>query len=129
MSKNGLEIDFDILGLIALFLTTISILFSFNLSIKDIVMSVGVFFILIASYAYLSFKNIISKHAKEINKINEKINIYKDISDLKAKVEVLFNKMEKRGQAQIIEILIRLIQIGAIVFAGYIILKALGVNF
>ncbi len=58
-------------------------------------------------------------------KINEKINIYRDISDLKAKMDLLLN-MKKRGQADFIEVIIRVIQIGAIIFSGYIILKALG---
>jgi len=68
----------------------------------------------------------------ELNKLNEKINIYKDIFDLKAKVELLyFDKMKKRGQAMYLpmDIIIRIIQIGAIIFAIYIILKALGIDF
>ncbi len=63
----------------------------------------------------------------EIKKINEKLNVHKDISDLKSKIEFLFNyKMQKRGGTDLIEIFIRLIQIGAIIFAVYIILKAAG---
>jgi len=34
--------------------------------------------------------------------------------------------MKKRGKMQVLEVIIRLIQIIAIIFAGYIILKALG---
>lgn len=128
---NSLKFSFDILSFIALTITFISILFSFNLSIQEIVMSVGIFLIIIATYAYLSLKEIINRHAEEIKKMNEKINIYKDISDLKAKIEILMNyfKMKKRGQAQFTEVLIRIIQIGAIIFAVYIILKALGFSF
>ena len=73
------------------------------------------------------FRRQIEEHEEEINKLNEKINIYKNIPDLKTKVEFLFsNKMNKRGQGNLVEVLIRAIQIGAIIFAGYIILKVLG---
>ena len=124
--KNKLEFTFDTFGLIALIFTFISVLFSFNLSSSEVILAVGVFLIILATYVYLSFQMIINEHGKEIKKLNEKINIYKDIFDLRAKVDFLFNKMGKRGQAQVVEILIRIIQIAAIVFAGYIILKALG---
>tara|TARA_Y100000034_G_C6884879_1_gene406111 strand:- start:177 stop:458 length:282 start_codon:yes stop_codon:yes gene_type:complete len=90
------------------------------------ILSLGVFLLTIASYLFLSIKTLINIQGKEIKKTNEKINIYKDIYDLKAKVDLLFN-MKKRGNIDLTEILMRLIQIGAIVFAAYIILKSLGI--
>lgn len=93
------------------------------------IMSMGVFLIVIATYVYFSMRNVIESHTVEINKLNEKINIYKDISYLKAKIEILMNnsKMKKRGQAQLTDTLIRIVQIAAIMFAVYIILKAIGI--
>jgi hypothetical protein len=128
MSNKNLDLKFDVLGIISLVLTFISILFSLKLSIENTILSVGVFLIIIATYLFIVIRNNIYEHAKEIEKINEKINIYRNISDLNAKVELLMNlKMGKRGNGDFVEIIIRIIQIAAIIFAGYIILKALGV--
>lgn len=127
---DKLKTNFDVLGFIALILTFISILLSINtLSVPEIFISIGIFMIIIATYVYLSFYSIINQHAEEIDKINRNINIYKEISDLKAKVDSLVNnQMKKRGQAQLVPILIRIIQIVAIIIAVYLILKALGIN-
>lgn len=131
MGKHNLDANFDVLGLIALALGFISVLFSFNLSLPDIIMSVGIFLVIIATYLYFSFRSVLNHQAIEIKKLKEKLNIYKDISDLRTKVEILFDnfKMKKKGQSIPIDLLIRIIQILAIIFAGYIILKSLGVNF
>lgn len=132
MNQNNLGLKFDVFGLFALVLTFISILVSIaSLDFSEIIISIGIFLIIIATYVYLSFFNIINQHAKEIDAINEKINIHKDISELKAKVEFLFNnvQMKKRGQTQLIPVLIRVVQVVAILVAIYLILKALGVNF
>ncbi|MAG01754.1 hypothetical protein CMI42_00285 [Candidatus Pacearchaeota archaeon] len=126
MKNNNLELRFDLFGFISLFLTFISLLFAFGLSLEFMILSLGVFLLTIASYLFLSIKTLINIQGKEIKKTNEKINIYKDIYDLKAKVDLLFN-MKKRGNIDLTEILMRLIQIGAIVFAAYIILKSLGI--
>jgi len=130
-NKNNLQFRFDTFGFIALVMTFVSILFSFNLSLSDIITATSVFLIILATYIYISFKDIINQHAQEISKINEKINIYKDISDLKVKLEFLMNslKMKKRGKGDLVEVFIRIVQIGAIIFATFIIFKALGGNF
>jgi len=125
MNKD-LEIKFDLLSFAALVLTFISIAFSLKLSSETTILAIGVFLIIIATYAFLIFKDTINSHAKEIKKLNEKINIYKDLSDLKARVDIIFHNMGKRGNTDVLEIFIRLIQIAAILFAGYIILKSLG---
>jgi hypothetical protein len=126
---DNLKLEFYLLGFIGLMLAFISIIISINISQQEIMLAIGSFMIVLASYVYITLRGTMNKHAKEINKINEKINIHRDISDLKAKVEILFNKMEKRGQVQLADVLIRIIQIVGILIAGYIILKALGVNF
>jgi len=78
--------------------------------------------VVLATYMYLTFHRIINHQGKEIKKLNEKINIYENLSDLKAKVDML---MRKKGQSDIIEFLIKIIQIVAIVTAGFLILRAL----
>jgi len=123
---DKLKIKFDFFGFIALIFTFVSILFSIRLSFETTILSVGVFLIIIATYTFIILRETINKHGKEIHRLNEKINIHKDISDLKAKVDYLFNKMGKRGNGDLVEVFIRLIQIAAIIFAGYIILKAIG---
>lgn len=124
----------DITSFISILITLAALLFSINspeifsrYSIPLMVILFLVLFIYVINY----FKIGIEEHEKEISKINEKINIYKDISDIKAKVELLFinNKMKKRGQSIPVDFIIKIIQIGAIIFAIYVILKALGVNF
>ena len=107
------------------FIATIILPEIFN---KYFVPMVIILFLVLFIYIINYLKRTLEEHETEISKINEKINIYKDISYLKAKIESLENnKMGKRGQGAFIEIFIKLIQIGAIIFAGYIILKALGV--
>jgi len=126
--KNNLRFKFDTLSFVTLAMTLISILFSLKLAISETILAIGIFLIILAIYIYLNFKTTLNSHATEIGKLNEKINIYRDISDLKAKVKILFNKetMKKRGQVDLTEVLIRIVQVLAILFAGYIILKALG---
>lgn len=125
--NNGLEMNIDILGIIALVFTIVSILVSFKLSVYDVILSVSIFLIILATSAYLSFRNVINKHAKEIKNIKEKLNIYKELAELRAKMDLLYNqKMNKKAQVNFVEILIRIIQIGAIIFAIYIVLKAFG---
>lgn len=126
INNDALEIRIDIISIIALILTIISLLLSFNLSLNYFILSIAALFIMIASYIYIAFKNIISKHAIEIIKLKEKLNIQERISRIEAKLDILTN-MKKRANGDIIEILIRIIQIGAIVFAVFIILKALSI--
>ena len=53
MAENkGLDFELDTLGIISLTLTFISILLSINLSLNTIVLSVGVFSIIVATYMY-----------------------------------------------------------------------------
>lgn len=125
LKENSRGLKFDLLGFIALLTTFVSILLSFNLSTEEIVLSTGAFLIMIAAYIYFAFKETINQQSHEIKKIKEKLNIYREINEIKAKIELLMN-MKKRGNADATEILIRIIQIAAIIFAGYIILKALG---
>jgi hypothetical protein len=88
-----------------------------------------ILFIVLFLYIINYFRKQLEVHSKEIKKMNEKINIHRDISDLKAKVEILMKgpNMGKRGNADLVEIIIKVIQITAIAIAGFIILKALGV--
>ncbi|MDE2217721.1 MAG: hypothetical protein KGJ87_11270 [Planctomycetota bacterium] len=131
MEDKELKFRLDVMGLIGLILSFVSILLSFNLSTSDIAISTGIFLVMIAKYIYLSLNKIINKQGEEIKKINENFNIQGEISELKAKVDLLMNylphKMKnKRGRSgDITEILIRIIQILGIAFAFYIILKAL----
>jgi len=46
---ESIKINFDALGFLALFLTLVSILFSFNLSPSEIIMSVGIFLIIVVT--------------------------------------------------------------------------------
>ncbi|MDP2947614.1 MAG: hypothetical protein Q8N88_05860 [Nanoarchaeota archaeon] len=114
--------EVDTIGIIALVLTFISFLFSFNLSSSDITLSVSIFVLILVTYFYFTMRGIIDFHQVEIKRLNEKVNIYKDIAYLKAMVD-------KRGQVIPLDILMRTIQIGAIVFAVYMILKAIGFSF
>ena len=127
MKKDTLEIKIDIISIIALILTIISLLLSFNISFNYFILSIAALFIMIASYIYIAFKNTISEHAIEIIKLKEKLNIQERISKVEARLDILAN-MKKRANGDIIEILIRIIQIGAIIFAGYIIIKALSIT-
>ncbi len=123
-SKDIISFFSVIISFIAL-IATIILPEIFN---KYFVPMVIILFLVLFIYIINYFKRILEEHETEISKINEKINIYRDISYLKAKIEFLEkSKMGKKGQGDFIEILIKLIQIGAIIFAGYIILKALGV--
>ena len=121
MKDNKLEWDW--LGIAGIVITFISILVSINLSPQYFIIAVGIFLIIISTYIFNTIKNTINKNSEEINKLNEKINIWKDISELKAKVDFLM--MNKRGRGDFADILIRMIQIVGILAAFYLIFKAI----
>lgn len=117
----------DILGFISILITIFAVLLSLVFQSNSFEYLIPLIIVLgISGLAYIInyFRLGIEIHEKRLNKLDEKINIYKDISDLKAKVDLLFAqfKMNKRGQ---IEVIIKVIQIGAILVAGYFIITAL----
>ncbi|MBS3076776.1 hypothetical protein J4233_00735 [Candidatus Pacearchaeota archaeon] len=95
---------------------------------KYIIPLIVVFFVVLGVYVMNYLRKLTESQGIEIRKLNEKLNIYKEIGELRAKVDLIFNsQMEKRGKSDAVELIIRVIQIGAILFAAYIILKAINV--
>jgi len=130
MGEENINKDIiSFISVLATFFALLSTLISPEIFNNYFITIIGVFILVLVLYLINYFKKDIERHEKEINKINDKLNIYKDISDLKANVGVLMNnlKIKKRGQAIPTDLIIKLIQIAAIIFAGYIILKALKV--
>jgi len=122
------EFSKDIISFVAVLITFIALLVTLNfpeILDKYFLPLLVILFLVIFMYITNYFRMGIEEHEKELNKLNEKINIYKDISDLKSRVEFIFERMGKKGQNDIIELFIRLIQIGAIIFAGYVIIMVI----
>lgn len=124
---NPLEFKIDLLSAITIIVTIISIILSINLSPIYIVTSISILVLMFFAFIVLSFWVIQNRQALEIKKLNEKLNIHQELIDLKAKVTYLIDKMGKRGQMHPIELMIRLMQIIAIIISVFIILKALQV--
>ena len=123
----------DFLSFVSIIITLIAIILS-ALSpeiLSKFLIPLGVtVLVLLFVYIINYFKNNLEEHEKEINKLNENLNIHKEFSNLKAKVDMMFinfsNIRNKKGQAGgFIEIIIKIIQIAAIVFALYIIITAI----
>lgn len=90
---NRTELDFqvDALTLISLIATFVSIFISINvnLSFFEIIASISVFFTILALSLHIPFKRVLSRQSEAIKKLEEKINIYREIGELKARMNVL----------------------------------------
>jgi len=124
---NELEFKADAFSVVAIVATIISIIISFNLPVIYLIISIASILFAFFTYVVLSFGIVQNRQGLEIKKLNEKLNIHKELIDLKAKVNYLIDKMGKKGQNDFAILLIRLIQIVLIGVAVFIILKGLRV--
>ncbi len=127
MNTKEDTIGYDIISILSFFSTILAIIAS--LFYPAILQQYFWQIITIASLVTLTiiimfFKRNIEGNRKEVEKLKERMNIQDQLIDLKSKVEYLMQMKDKRGKEDFLEIIIRIIQIGAIIFAAYIIFKA-----
>lgn len=121
-------LSYDIISILSFISTIIAIITSLlfpNILETYFWQIIAVTSLVVASVIINFFKKGIEDNTLEIRKLKERLDINNELIDLKAKVLYLLKMKDKRGKEDLLELIIRIIQIGAIIFTVYIIIKAI----